>query len=143
MGRRKELRGEPPLCHPDRPYFASGKCGQCYQQMQRRKDPARKNAYNRSYTRSRPDKAREYQRRYEYGLEPSEYEAMVELQDGRCAICRQARVLCVDHCHTTGTVRGLLCKSCNVTVGRAEADAFWIEGLRMYVQMCRAIKEET
>jgi hypothetical protein len=31
-----------------------------------------------------------------------------------CAVCRRAGVpLEVDHCHVTGWIRGLLCKSCN------------------------------
>jgi hypothetical protein len=50
-----------------------------------------------------------------YGLDASEYAALLAAQDGRCAICRQARSyrLNVDHCHVTGAVRGLLCRLCN------------------------------
>lgn len=50
-----------------------------------------------------------------YGLEASEYAALLAAQDGRCAICGQARSyrLNVDHCHASGAVRGLLCRLCN------------------------------
>lgn len=49
------------------------------------------------------------------------YDSLLELQEGRCAICRRiprSRRLAVDHDHTTGLVRGLLCSanegaSCN------------------------------
>lgn len=55
-----------------------------------------------------------------YGLQPGEYEAMYELQGGKCAICQiatgKARRLAVDHDHETGAPRGLLCNNCNKVV---------------------------
>lgn len=51
-----------------------------------------------------------------YGLEPGEYEALLLNQGGVCAICLRkpgAKRLAVDHDHTSGEVRGLLCRSCN------------------------------
>lgn len=34
-----------------------------------------------------------------------------------CAICESTERLCVDHCHETGRIRGVLCWSCNVALG--------------------------
>ena len=51
-----------------------------------------------------------------YGLTPTQYNELSELQGGRCAICRNRqtmRAIAVDHSHKTGDVRGLLCKRCN------------------------------
>jgi hypothetical protein len=49
---------------------------------------------------------------------------MFDAQHGLCAICRKppkggsrTRVLHVDHCHETNTVRGLLCTTCNSGLG--------------------------
>lgn len=44
---------------------------------------------------------------------------MFQAQSGRCAICHDQfeKRPHVDHCHTTGTVRGLLCHLCNVGLG--------------------------
>jgi hypothetical protein len=46
---------------------------------------------------------------------------MVGLAKG-CPICRHkfdrsAHQVCIDHCHSTGTIRGVLCKSCNTAEG--------------------------
>lgn len=51
-----------------------------------------------------------------YDLTAVQYSALLELQDGRCAICRarpRSQRLSVDHDHRTGRVRGLLCSRCN------------------------------
>lgn len=51
-----------------------------------------------------------------YGLSPAEYDDLLRLQGGRCAICRnrpKTKRLAVDHSHKSGEVRGLLCSRCN------------------------------
>lgn len=61
-----------------------------------------------------------------YGLSSQEYYRILDQQRGVCAICEQPEkrlhkgepvLLCVDHDHKTGKVRGLLCKSCNTAIG--------------------------
>lgn len=55
-----------------------------------------------------------------YGLTLEDVDAMYIAQDGCCEICRNATKLSdlrVDHCHETGTIRGLLCHKCNVGLG--------------------------
>ena len=56
--------------------------------------------------------------RIKYGLTPVQYDAMLEAQNHRCAICgktplENGKHLTIDHCHKTGKVRGLLCYRCN------------------------------
>lgn len=51
-----------------------------------------------------------------YGLTIERYDELLELQGGKCAICRnrpKKKRLAVDHDHVTGAVRGLLCSRCN------------------------------
>lgn len=76
------------------------------------------------------DKTRAHANRTEtvYGITAAEYEAILEAQNGRCAICQKARGLsrrlAVDHDHETGMVRGLLCDPCNrIIMGRYDIAA--------------------
>ncbi|TXG80329.1 MAG: hypothetical protein E6R13_08355 [Spirochaetes bacterium] len=50
-----------------------------------------------------------------YGITIEEYRKRLDDQDYKCKICEQplGERLCVDHCHTSGKVRGLLCHKCN------------------------------
>jgi hypothetical protein len=59
-----------------------------------------------------------------YGISTAEYDALLAKQGGVCAICRKRSKgrLCVDHCHVTGTVRGLLCSACNIALGSLKDD---------------------
>jgi hypothetical protein len=60
-----------------------------------------------------------------YGLSDEEYDTLLARQGGACAICRRRLRgrLCVDHCHSTGLVRGLLCRKCNLGLGCLVDDA--------------------
>jgi hypothetical protein len=60
--------------------------------------------------------------RNQYGITLADYNDMLEAQDYKCAICRnedevEGRRLAIDHCHTSGKVRGLLCGKCNRGLG--------------------------
>ena len=68
--------------------------------------------------------AAKWRRKHYYGLAPEEFDRMLNLQNGSCAICKKSfgeapfgRRLAVDHCHDTGKVRGLLCSQCNGAIG--------------------------
>ena len=60
----------------------------------------------------------------QYGLTPGEYDAILVVQGGGCAICGghnpSGQRLAVDHDHTTDRVRGLLCHSCNTKIAKVE-----------------------
>ncbi len=71
-----------------------------------------------------PDRSRA-SRLARYNLTPAAYDGLLEAQEGVCAICRAAPVqerLHVDHDHTTGGVRGLLCGECNLGLGKFRDD---------------------
>lgn len=72
------------------------------------------------------ERRRANSRKFEYNIEPEEYEAKKVKQDKKCAICRQETdLLVVDHDHSCCSTRrtcgkcnrGLLCRSCNTAIG--------------------------
>lgn len=48
-----------------------------------------------------------------YGLSMEDYQIILDSQNGTCALCDSKDRLSVDHNHSTGEVRGLLCYDCN------------------------------
>lgn len=60
-----------------------------------------------------------------YNLSIEQHDAMGGAQGWRCAICEglfMPKTPCVDHSHSTGEVRGLLCNPCNQMIGYAKED---------------------
>ena len=99
--------------------------------------PTKGYEYRKRWYVKNPEKVREYrqrtwakhrskewerQLRKRYGIDATTYETMFIEQKGLCALCEQPGLLkangrverlCVDHSHTTGQVRRLLCRACN------------------------------
>lgn len=70
---------------------------------------------------------RKWQMKDRYGLEPADYHRMLSEQGGGCAICGtfdpQGRGrFHIDHDHTNGRIRGLLCTECNIGLGKFKDD---------------------
>lgn len=60
-----------------------------------------------------------------YNMSYKTKELMYFQQKNSCKICMQLfemNKLCIDHCHKTGVVRGLLCSNCNVAIGMIRDD---------------------
>ena len=80
-----------------------------------------------------------------YGITLDDWLHIFEEQGGRCAICRdkgekeisdkyrKKGMLAVDHCHTTGKVRGLLCRKCNMAIGGLKDDLTIIQRAYDYI----------
>lgn len=71
-----------------------------------------------------------------YKMTPEEYKKLYEKQTGRCAICfGESKIkLCVDHNHSTGKVRGLLCKKCNSGIGLLQENTEFLYRAIKYLQ---------
>lgn len=72
-----------------------------------------------------------------YGITPERHAAMLEQQCGECAICKRkfdgAYPPFVDHNHSTGKVRELLCRSCNSAIGYANEDTQVLQRMIEYI----------
>lgn len=71
-----------------------------------------------------------------YGITPEQYDALLESQGGTCGICKlnkphRGEFMCVDHCHSTGDVRGILCGDCNRAIGLLKDN---VESLRSAIK---------
>lgn len=64
------------------------------------------------------ERSRWAQIKTKYGITKQDFDHMSLVQGYRCAIC-PSPIEVVDHCHTTGRVRGLLCQHCNSMLGYA------------------------
>lgn len=73
-----------------------------------------------------------------YGITLAQYNEMLESQGGVCYICKGAcptgRRLAVDHCHTTGKVRSLLCTQCNKGLGNFKDNSDLLEKAIEYLK---------
>lgn len=82
-------------------------CNRAYQYAWRNRDP------EADITRRRV-----YMRKYIYGLSPKEQ----DLLPRECAVCGTTENLHLDHDHSTGYFRGVLCRDHNLGIGRFQDD---------------------
>jgi|SRR5580658_7043242 hypothetical protein len=72
-----------------------------------------------------------------YKLTPTAHAALWGRQLGCCAICRKSLgglvKACVDHCHVTSRVRGILCSPCNLALGHIQDRAEWAVNATSYL----------
>lgn len=128
-------------CHPQRKHQGKGLCRSCYMIRWL------KGSNYAPWSVRNPVKYRASVRRSglkKLGLTPPEYEAMWNAQAGKCAnpgcpktapmvLSDHRNGLVVDHNHTTGAVRGLLCRGCNTALGHTFEDPKRLAGLIEYL----------
>jgi len=124
--------------HSYKPSVRIKKCGRC-------------SVGGKGWARNHPDKAKASVKRWNnsrrgvdfrlkraFGIGIEEFDAILELQKGRCAICGASPdnkySLHLDHCHATGVIRGILCRRCNHGIGHFDDDVSLIESAASYLR---------
>jgi hypothetical protein len=70
-----------------------------------------------------------------YGLTLEDYDNMYTSQQGKCKICNTSYdLLCIDHCHNTSKIRGLLCNSCNTGIGHLKDNVQFLKSAIQYLE---------
>lgn len=136
-------------------------CCSIYQKIYHEKNKERKRSYSKAYHPEHYKKNKErlkkqtleYQRKNPelrfkfrlkriYKLTVPEYERILALQNGVCAICKEFKLhanktrLSIDHCHITGKVRGLLCDNCNKGIGLLKDNKELVFSAYEYLSKC-------
>lgn len=74
-----------------------------------------------------------------YGLTDQTYRDLLAKQGDACAVCRRLlselppKQVAIDHCHRSGTVRGILCQSCNTMLGHARDNSDVLMSAAAYI----------
>jgi hypothetical protein len=131
-----------PACkrgHVDPERYASGACVPCrkaYALERYRLDPEMHIRRSRERARGNPEARRDEQRACRLGASVAEVRDAIQRAAGKREACGKAVThasLCVDHCHTTGRVRGVLCRFCNALEGMLNKQADRVALLRAYL----------
>jgi hypothetical protein len=110
------------------PFYKStnNRCKSCtkkYHQEYRSRTNVKKRESQRNKDRIDSGQKRAYHLKSAYGITPEKYDEMLAAQGGVCGICKgedtkhKSNYFAIDHNHSTGEVRGLLCGSCNTALG--------------------------
>lgn len=87
-----------------------------------------------------PTRQKDSTLRCRYGITLEDFNCLFKKQDGKCAICRQGKKLCVDRCHESGKVRGLLCRECNIAIALLDDDVINLARASYYLMESKCEK---
>jgi hypothetical protein len=102
--------------------------------------------YSPKYRKNNPEKIAKQDKsraRRRYGLSQEQFDKMFQEQNGVCAICfrperstknGKLKALSIDHNHSTGKVRKLLCDGCNHALGYAEENTIILASMIEYIR---------
>lgn len=93
----------------------------------------------RMMARRTPEYYRKVNLKSAWGMSPEDFAARLEKQGGKCAICDTTTpggkgAFHIDHDHSTGKIRGLLCHRCNVGLGQFQDNIDRLERAKEYLK---------
>lgn len=89
-----------------------------------------------------PDKSYDTALKYKYGITLEFVNKLKVKQNNKCKLCEKETKLLVDHCHTTGKIRGLLCNKCNVALGSFKDNIEVLQKAIDYLKQTNDLRDE-
>ena len=113
-------------------------CKECMREYQKEKYKFLDEDKKRKRREKNPCNTFEWRQQYRlknrFGLTTEEFSAMVLEQNNKCKICEcEMDVPQIDHNHTTGEVRSLLCRCCNTSLGLVKEDTKILYNMISYI----------
>ena len=115
-----------------------GNCPDCKKEWAQ-DNPEKIKAAWKKHRKQNPEYNKEYKLRTRFGMSLDDFNNILSRQNYSCAICksktpkRKNSGWIVDHCHTTGKVRGILCHPCNVAIGFLEDSVEILDNAKEYL----------
>lgn len=125
---------------PESEFYPTSRGSHCktclnkYQKEYRKKNPRRMSAIDKRYKQANREKTLAAERRRKYGITAEDLEALIASQNGLCPGGCGRPVKDVDHSHSSGKIRGILCRNCNLILGHAKDDPQVLEQLAIYLR---------
>ncbi len=103
-------------------------------------------AQNKAQRQKNPEKTKAAERRKAFlaklkhhNMTEDEYTALWKQQNESCAICSASHLVTkhgwhLDHDHTDGRIRGILCQTCNTMLGHAKDDPSCLRAGALYLE---------
>ena len=108
--------------------------------LSRNKDKYTPKKPHTKYSPTKLDYNREYNLIFKYGISLKEKEEILKEQNNRCGVCNKKfsdkypLIPCIDHCHNTGIIRGILCKKCNLGLGLFKDNTENLKNAQLWLQ---------
>jgi len=112
-------------------------------------------AYAKAYRKANKEKLSSNNKRYylkvKYGITLKEKNFILKKQNNKCKICKitihknkklKNNTACIDHCHTTNKLRGILCSMCNKGLGHFKDSTEILTNAITYLEEAETLPEE-
>lgn len=118
-------------------YGACIPCAKVYRQEHYQQDRDRRIRIAMERAKADPEARRDQQRAHRLGVPVAYVRAAIARANGRCEACSLPvthETICIDHCHETGRIRGVLCRFCNALEGMLNKQKGRVENLLAYLK---------
>jgi hypothetical protein len=102
-------------------------------QSQKRYHDSHREQLKQYNDRTKEQKARAFRLRV-YGLTDEAFKKLKQDQNDACAICFKIKPLQIDHYHKTKSIRGLLCRECNLGLGKFQDSLTYLRSAMWYLE---------